>query len=153
MCRPGDYEDGGQIVAPIEILMVEDNADDARLVQASLDEAKIVNRLSVVSTVGAAEERLSKERRRPDLIFLDIVLNGGHRLGLELLRSDLIEGVPVVVCSAANHEDVVESVGLLGARAFIPKPITATKLLHLVNEIEELSVAVVKRVPVAGVQL
>ena len=65
--------------APIEMLLVEDNPDDVDLTIEALEDAKIANRLHVVSDGVAALSFLNREGEyvqapRPDLILLDLNL-------------------------------------------------------------------------------
>ena len=51
---------------PIEILLVEDNPGDVRLTQEALDEAKVINNLSVVDNGVDALAFLRQEGKYPN---------------------------------------------------------------------------------------
>ncbi len=117
----------------VEILFVEDNAEDAELAMNALERANITNRIFLVRDGQAALDFLFctgayADRRflaRPRLILLD--LNLPKINGLEVLRrikaSPDISAIPVVVLTAsARDRDFIES-KRLGAESYIVKPV------------------------------
>lgn len=128
----------------VEILLVEDNAGDARLAQEAFREARVRNNLSVV---GSGEEALLFLRRqpphqaaaRPDLILLD--LNLPRKSGRELLRDIKTDPglarIPVVVLTTSQAEEDIASAYDLNANCYITKPVDLDAFFHVVQSIED----------------
>ncbi|MDI6719911.1 MAG: response regulator [Methanomicrobiales archaeon] len=93
---------------PIEILLVEDNPADVKLMQEALRESAVPGRLAVV---GDGEEAAAFLRREgpyagappPDLILLDLHLPrcSGLQLLDELQRDDRLRRIPIVVLAGS----------------------------------------------------
>jgi chemotaxis family two-component system response regulator Rcp1 len=119
-----------QALDEIEILLVEDNAADLRMMREALQLAGIPHRLSAV---GNGEEALAFLRREnthalaptPDIIILDLKLPriSGHAvLGALKLDPDL-KYIPVIVMTSSRApRDQARSYDLK-AEAFITKPV------------------------------
>lgn len=127
---------------PMEILLVEDNLDDARLAIEALRRGDIKHRLTLVRDGEEALEFLQQTGRfvhapKPDLILLDLHLP--KRDGREVLtavRSELqLKHVPIVILTASKvHEDLVRS-ELLQVDAYIVKPVDLEKFVALVRQL------------------
>jgi CheY-like chemotaxis protein/DNA-binding XRE family transcriptional regulator len=124
-----------------EILIVEDNPDDAQSVLQSLKRASLANRIEWVRDGQAALDFLfgngyPQRRRRglPHLILLDLYLP--RVTGLEVLRQirddPLTRSIPVVALTGSSRgRDAAES-QRLGARACIVKPVNFHSLSEVV---------------------
>jgi CheY-like chemotaxis protein len=90
---------------PIEVLLVEDNPGDARLVQESLADAgaKQFN-LTHVDRLEDAVRRL--ERGRYDVVLLDLLLQDSQRLGTLMAIHDQAPRIPIVVFTGLEDEVV-----------------------------------------------
>ena len=136
---------------PIEILMVEDNPGDVRLTREALKGGKVLNRLHVVEDGVAALDFLYRRpphqsAPRPDLILLDLNLpKMDGREVLEALKADeRLRAIPVVVLTTSEaEEDVVRSYSL-HANAYVTKPVDFDKFIHVVRQIDEFFVEVVR---------
>ena len=69
--------ESGKLERPIEILLVEDNSGDARLTIEAMRDAKVLNRLNIVTDGVAALAYLHREgpyagATVPDVILLDL---------------------------------------------------------------------------------
>jgi chemotaxis family two-component system response regulator Rcp1 len=114
---------------PIEILVVEDNPADVRLLQEVLKELNIQTHLSIVHEGSAALAFLRREEPygqapAPDLMLLDLNLPGRH--GLEVLAEVSAEPrlrrIPSVVLSTSQAaHDIVRSYELC-ANCYLVKP-------------------------------
>jgi CheY-like chemotaxis protein len=136
---------------PIEILLVEDNDGDVRLIRELLKEVKVHNRLNRVADGIEALEFL--ERRgphagsaRPDLILLDLNLprmNG--REVLARIKADAgLRRIPVVVLTSSKAEqDIVESYDL-HANCFITKPVSLDQFIGVVRSMEDFWLSLVR---------
>ena len=139
---------------PIDILLVEDNPADADLTREHFEEARILNRLHVVSNGVEALEFLRKQgvftdAERPDLILLDLNLPkmDGRQL-LALIKQDAdLKLIPVVILSASQAEtDIIRSYQL-HANAYVTKPVDLDGFSEIVKAIEGFWLSIVKLPP------
>ena len=121
----------------VEILLVEDNPDDAELALRALKEYNLANHVEVVTD---GEEALDfifgrgayinrKVENGPKIIILD--LNLPKVDGLEVLRAvkgdERTKIIPVIVLTSSSEEkDVIESYRL-GVNSYIVKPVKFDK--------------------------
>lgn len=90
---------------PVEVLLVEDNPGDARLVKESLAEAGARSfKLTHVERLEDAIRRL--ERDRYDVVLLDLLLQDSQRLGTLMAIHQQAPKVPIVVFTGLE-DDVV----------------------------------------------
>ena len=118
-----------------KILVVDDEEDILKLMVAALRTKNFD-----ITTAESGEACLKKvERRRPDLILLDIILPGIDGLEvLKRLKSDMkTETIPVVLVFASVHEEQMERGLSAGADAYITKPFDPMELKRKVREILE----------------
>lgn len=114
----------------VEILLVEDNPADARMIGEALGVTGVPHRLHVVEDGIQALEFISQTGRhadapRPDLMLLDLSLPGvhGHELLAEIRAKRSTPRLPVVVLSGSTlHQDLEKSYELQ-ADEFISKPV------------------------------
>ena len=116
----------------MNVLLVEDSADDVATIQRLVAESPPPVSLTVLRDGDEASEYLSRRSRergseRPHVILLDIRLPGVH--GIELLRrikadSELRE-VPVVMLTGSDRDEDVREAQKLGAHSYVVKPMTA----------------------------
>ena len=96
------------------IFMIDDDVNIGNM----LEEALIKEGYQVLRAYSGTEALFVLERKKPDLILLDLMLPGLD--GRELLSE--IEGISVIVVSArAETEDKVSQL-LNGAAAYVTKP-------------------------------
>lgn len=123
------------------ILLVEDNEDDAFLMERALQEAAVANPLQLVENGQEAIDYLSgagkfKDRAQypmPAVVFLDLKLplKSGHEVLAWIRRQkDLESLVVVVLTSSAEPSDIKKSYAL-GANSYLVKPPTADNLVDL----------------------
>ena len=90
---------------PIEVLLVEDNPGDARLVQESLADAGSRQfNLTHVDRLEDAVRRL--ERGSYDVVLLDLLLQDSQRLGTLMAIHDQAPRIPIVVFTGLEDEVV-----------------------------------------------
>lgn len=113
-----------------DVLVVDDNPDLVGFFE-----------LAVAGTgyhmQSVAEGRLVKEaieQRRPDVIVLDLMLpdTNGWELLCELERDPASHGIPVIVCSVVEEEELAYA---LGAAACINKPVRRAELLQALDAV------------------
>ncbi|HUR41760.1 MAG TPA: ATP-binding protein [Verrucomicrobiae bacterium] len=104
---------------PIRILLLEDSADDAELIQHALHRAGVAFVAQRVMTQDAFMRALGAFG--PDVVLVDCVLPGfDGRSALRLARQELPD-VPVIVVTGALVEDIVVRLTEEGARDYILK--------------------------------
>jgi CheY-like chemotaxis protein len=141
-------------VQPAEILVVEDNPGDVRLMREAFRESKIINQLRAVSDGQEALAFLRKQGRyahaiRPDLILLDLNLPGkdGREVLSEIKADPDLRRIPVViVTSSKTEEDIVRSYNH-HANCYITKPLDLEKFVEVVQAIQNFWISIVKLPP------
>ncbi len=136
---------------PIEILLVEDNPDDALLTVESLKEGRIRNNVSHVDDGVEALRFLLREGEyaeapRPDLILLDLQLpkKNGREVLAEIKEDPDLKTIPVVILTTSSAEkDVFESYNL-HANCYVTKPIDMEEFIAAVRKIEDFWLTIVK---------
>lgn len=139
---------------PVEILLVEDNPGDVRLVRKAFEKAQLKNNLNVAYTGGDALDYLHRrgehqEASSVDLVLLD--LNLGDRNGLEVLEEiktdPKLRRTPVVVLTSSSAEEDIARSYDLHANAYVTKPVGFDGLLKIVQEIDGFWLSLVKFAP------
>ncbi len=120
-----------------DILIVDDEADIRGLVAGILDDEGHRTR-----TASSSDEALAAiEARRPNLVFLDIWLQGSRLDGLQVL--DIIKeqnpDLPVVMISGHGNVETAVSAIKRGAYDFIEKPFKADRLVLVADRALEAS--------------
>jgi two-component system, chemotaxis family, response regulator Rcp1 len=136
---------------PIEILLVEDNAGDARLAKEAIREAKVRNNLTWVADGVEALALLRKEGKyaqasRPDLILMDLNLprKDGRELLADIKSDESLRRIPVVVLTTSQAEDDIHKAYHLYANCYISKPVDLDQFLKVVKSIEDFWLTIVK---------
>ncbi|HTG67740.1 MAG TPA: response regulator [Candidatus Udaeobacter sp.] len=135
----------------VEILLVEDNPGDIRLIVEVLKEGKINNNLSVVED---GEQALAYLRREgdfqhsivPDIILLDLNLpkvNGTEVLA-EIKKDPLLKYIPVIILTTSEAEQDILKAYDLHANCYITKPVNLEQFLTVVRSIENFWLTIVK---------
>ena len=123
----------------VEILLVEDNPDDAELTIRTLRKNNLANNLLHVQDGEEALQYLFKESvsRSPKLILLDLKMPKVD--GIEVLRKLKADPdkkiIPVVVLTSSKEDrDIIETYQL-GVNAYIVKPVEFDKFIKAITEI------------------
>jgi CheY-like chemotaxis protein len=146
-----------QIKNPIEILLVEDNPGDVRLVREVFKDAKICNNMQVAADGEEAMLILRKEseyanRNRPDLILLDLNLpkKDGREVLTDIKGDDDLKRIPVVILTTSKaQEDLIETYNN-HANCYITKPVDLDQFIRVVRSIEDFWLSIVKLPPGDG---
>ncbi len=115
------------------VLVVEDSVTEMQLLTSYLRQAG----LSVISAKSVEEAQIKLTSQTPDLIVLDVILPGqsGFELCRELKADPKTSQIPVVMCSTKDT-DVDKMWGnLLGANAYLPKPVDPTIFLNTIRQL------------------
>ncbi|KAF0092804.1 MAG: two-component system NtrC family nitrogen regulation response regulator NtrX [Hyphomonadaceae bacterium] len=114
-----------------EILIVDDEADIRDLVGGILEDEGYVVRFA-----GNSDEALEAFRgRRPDLVILDVWLQGSKLDGLEILSTinGIDPSIPVVLVSGHGTIETAVTALKRGAYDYIEKPFKSERLLLIVQ--------------------
>lgn len=123
------------------ILVIEDNDQQATIIFESLSKAMPENTVHMVSHGGEGLDFLNnrppyEKSPRPDLIFLDIKMPwcDGHEF-LKLMKTDEnLRSIPVIVMTTSGSQDDIKKAYDLGANCYITKPMS-TKKFHAIVEV------------------
>lgn len=125
-----------------EILLVEDNPGDVRLIEIALQRAGIDATLNVVRDGESALAFLRKEppfegKPTPTLVLLDLNLPGidGRDVLSAVKRDPVLRRLPVVVLTSSQAEADVIRAYELHANSYISKPSTLSGLQQAVQAI------------------
>jgi diguanylate cyclase (GGDEF)-like protein len=104
------------------LLLVEDNRGDARLIQEELADAGVAGfRLEAVDSLNAAMERLARPEQPIDLVLLDLSLPDSQGLGTFRSLQEKHPGLAILILSGLNDETVAETAVNEGAQDFLVK--------------------------------
>lgn len=127
---------------PMEILLIEDNLDDARVTIQSLKHEEVRCRVSLVRDGDEALRFLRREgvfarTPRPDLILLDMELpkKDGREVLTEIRADEHLKEIPVLVLTAsAVHRTILESQNLR-IDGFMTKPVSLEQFIGAVKSL------------------
>ena len=129
---------------PMEILLVEDDLEDAGLTMEALNKENIQCRVSLVRDGEEAMEFVRLQGRyarapRPDIILLDMNLprlNGREVLAL-LKKDQSLDRIPVVVLTASHeHQEILQSENL-HVESFLTKPVDLEAFIAVVRSLRK----------------
>jgi two-component system, chemotaxis family, response regulator Rcp1 len=134
MCHPGRN---------LEVLLVEDNPGDVRLVREALKEGGFPGHLSVAMDGEEATDILwnrgaHKNDPRPDLIMLDLNLPGknGRAILQEIKADPDLRRIPVAVFSTSGAQSDLDHAYTYHANCYIRKPSDLDEYMEVVRSIE-----------------
>jgi two-component system, chemotaxis family, response regulator PixH len=115
------------------VLVVEDGLTDTEIISRYLQQAGFF----VVCARSGEEAQQKLERQKPDLILLDVILPGqsGFELCRELKTNPSTSTIPVVMCSTKNTNVDKMWGTMLGADAYIAKPVRQDELIGVVRRL------------------
>lgn len=132
-------------ISEVEILLVEDNPNDAELGLRALKKHNLTNSIHLVKDGAEALDFIfgtgayvgRKIGNKPKVIFLDLKLPKVD--GLEVLRKvksdERTRTIPIVVLTSSHEErDLVESYKL-GVNSYIVKPVDFDKFIQAVAQL------------------
>ena len=133
----------------IHILLVDDNEGDILLTKEALDDAHIINKISIAYDGVEAVRFLRKQARTsnmPDLILLDINLpkmDGTEVLGI-IKNDPELKRIPVIMLTTSSAEkDILASYNNY-ANCYITKPVDLDRFMDVVRTIEDFWISIVK---------
>jgi len=128
---------------PVDILLVEDNADHVELILKALRNNNILNEVHVASNGEEALDFLYQrgnyaDAPRPGLILLDIKLPGVDGIEvLRLIKADVkLRQIPVVMLTTTSDEKEVVKSYSLGANSYIVKPVDFEHFIKVIKDLK-----------------
>lgn len=114
------------------VLLVEDCFTEREIITHYLQQAG----LAVVSATSGEEAQVKLNLEKPSLIILDVVLpdQSGFELCREIKTDPGTNKIPVVICSTKNTDVDKMWATMLGADAYLPKPVEPTDLLRTIRQ-------------------
>ena len=127
-----------------EILLVEDNLADLRLITEALGGDKMVNHLTVAEDGVQALELLRggyphRVATDTDLIVLDLNLprKNGREVLAELKRDPKLKHLPVVVFTSSEAEEDIRAAYAAHANCYVIKPVGFERFVHVIRSMED----------------
>ncbi len=128
----------------INILLIEDNEGDVRLIREAFKGSRIDNKFFVVYNGENAMDYLHSREEfagspKPDLILLD--LNLPKKTGFEILEdiksNPELKKIPVVVLTTSSSKEHIQKSYGLYANCFVTKPADFNEFVDVIKTIEE----------------
>jgi DNA-binding response OmpR family regulator len=120
-------------IMPKKILIVEDEADAARVLVKRLE----TNGFNVVVAVDAYQGTAFINNENPDLIILDLMLPAGG--GLSVLKNikarPKVAYTPIIILTGMKDDNIKKEVIDSGVDAYLEKPYDADILISTINKI------------------
>ena len=128
---------------PAEVLLIEDNAGDVRLLQEAFKEGGLSCKLHVARDGEQAMAFLNRKgpyakSPRPSLVLLDLNLprKNGREVLAEMKREHALRSIPVVVLSTSTSPDDIAAAYRLHANCYVAKPEDMDSLVRLSKLLE-----------------
>jgi CheY-like chemotaxis protein len=125
---------------PMEVLLVEDSADDVFLTQEAFADAEREVNLHVARDGEEAMAFLRREGQnaeapRPDLILLDLNMprKDGREVLTEIRRDKALTDLPVVVLTTSSSDEDILHAYREHVNSYIRKPVTFDKFVEAVR--------------------
>jgi len=107
-------------IEPVNILLVEDNPSDVRLLQEALSEVN-APRFAIVHAGRLSDVGKRLEEGGIDVVLLDLTLPDSHGLGTLLRMQDQAPDVPIVVLTGTDDEALAMQAVQAGAQDYLVK--------------------------------
>ena len=124
------------IPRPTELLLVEDNPGDARLIREALTECETDMAIWEARDGEAAIALLRgklRDHAAPQLILLDLNLpkKDGREVLAEIKNDGELSRIPVVILTSSKAEEDIIRTYNIGVNSFITKPVTFEALVKV----------------------
>jgi two-component system, chemotaxis family, response regulator Rcp1 len=125
---------------PAEILLIEDNPGDVRLLGEALRESGVPHYLHVTGDGAQALAFLRHAQPfshapRPDLIILDLCLPGksGHDVLAECKSDRALQEIPIIIMTTSDAPTDILQAYRLHANSYITKPVDLERFFEVVR--------------------
>jgi len=126
----------------MEILLVEDDMEDANVTIQALKQGKVPCRVTLVCDGEEASRFLHREKEfarapTPHLILLDMLLpkKGGCQLLAEIRADEQLKAIPVVVLTGSLVHRALLETQELHVDGFMAKPVDLKKFIEVVKSL------------------
>lgn len=135
----------GKSPESLEVVLVEDNAEDAELAKIALEESNVVNNIIHLKDGAEALDYIFHKGTyaskpvdsKPKIILLDLKMPKVN--GLEVLRKiksdEETKKIPVIVFTSSDEDPDVKECYNLGVNSYIVKPMDFEQFKKAVNSI------------------
>lgn len=130
---------------PVEILLIEDNLNDAELAIRAFSKANIDKNLIHLKNGAEALEFLFGTGKfegrdlsiKPKVILLDLKMPkvDGLEVLAKLKANELTKSIPVVVLTSSKEHPDIKRAYALGANSYIVKPVEFDKFTKVITEL------------------
>lgn len=127
-----------------QILLVEDNQGDIRLIKEVFNYGKVPVNLNVVNNGVDAVSFLKKDSNfpdapRPELVILDLNLpkKNGKEVLADIRADKQLSSLPVIILTSSEAESDVQICKSLKVERYYTKPMELDKFVSVVEEIED----------------
>jgi CheY-like chemotaxis protein/MinD-like ATPase involved in chromosome partitioning or flagellar assembly len=116
-----------------KILIIEDDQTAMRLIEYALKQRGY----QVMTTYNGLEGIITAQKEEPDLIILDIMLPGidGFEVCKRLKSGSQTMKIPILVVSAKNQKEDINTGFRAGADDYLPKPASPTEIISRVERL------------------
>ena len=128
---------------PVEILLVEDNEDDAVIIQEVFSDMRLATLINVVRDGQEALAYLLrtgkyKVVRMPDIVLLDINMpkKNGFEVLEEIKKDPRLQSLPVIILTTSHREEDIVRSYAKGACSYIHKLVDLDQFKHLIMQFE-----------------
>jgi CheY-like chemotaxis protein len=128
----------------IEILLVENNPVDVRLIREIFKDARVSNNVGVAIDGQAAMDVLYRrgtyvDAPKPDLIILDLSLpkKDGREVLEDIKSDDDLKAIPVIVLSTSDYDKDIIGAYAHHANCYIVKPLEFDKFAEAMKSLRD----------------
>jgi CheY-like chemotaxis protein len=127
---------------PIQLLIIEDNPGDVRLLEEAFEELHANIRIRVAKDGAEGIDAIAganhEKERSPDLILLDLNLPkiSGHDVLVKIKSDPRTRHIPVIVLTSSRAESDVRRAYQSHANAYLRKPSTLEGLLNTARDVK-----------------
>ena len=129
---------------PVDILLVEDNPGDVRLIIEAFKDVEINHNLTVASDGMEAMQIINQEGKysntnRPKLIILNfnLPLKSGCDVLKEIKHDDTLKSIPIVILTTSNAEKDITRTYENHANAYLIKPVDLNQFINVAKSIHD----------------
>ena len=120
------------------IFLADDDSDDCTVFEDALNELNDNVRLTITNDGVELLDTLHETVPPPPyVIFLDINMprKDGFESLKEIRETEKMRGIPVVILSTSNSQNIIDNAFLLGANYYICKPTSYSMLKHMIGKV------------------
>jgi CheY-like chemotaxis protein len=121
----------------VDILLVEDNPNDAELTQRALRKVNLGAKVTIARDGAEAIDYLMGNKPKPKVVFLDLKLPKID--GIEVLRRTRADSrtrsIPVVVLTSSQEERDISECYKLGVNSYVVKPVEFDRFYKAVGDL------------------